>query len=490
MRIGVIRISQETDTFNPSFTTKDHFASFGIERGQAVVDRAGAGIIQGYLEAAVERGGVETVPIFKARAVAGGRVDSATFEYLGDELEKGLRSAGALDGLALLFHGACSADGVDDVDGQLGARARAIVGPDVPMVYGLDHHANITQLMIDQSNALVAHRTQPHNPHDTGLLAAHLLFQIVAGEVDPVVAWRKIPLISHQEQYLTSRHPMKTWFDRAREIENQNPSVLRISNFPMQPWLDVDEGGWSTVVVTDGDMALADEIAVELGDLAWSMREEFQVQVSIPPAEAVRRAEAADSGVVVISDTGDSVLGGAGGDSTVLIREMLEQGIAGPALVPLVHPAIGDALVGSQEGDTVTVEVGGSIAGIHEPIALTGKLLHFGPTVLDLKEGYGSPGVDVGYAAVLEVACGIVAITQFPGVGGVVPAMYECLGLDPRQYKMAVVKTASNFQHFAPISSEVIRADTPGPTQSDIASLPWQRIPRPVFPLDDMDSWR
>ena len=61
-----------------------------------------------------------------------------------------------------------------------------------------------------------------------------------------------------------------------------------------------------------------------------------------------------------------------------------------------------------------------------------------------------------GYTAVLDVACGIVVITQFPGVGGVVPAMYECLGLDPSRYKMAVVKTASNFQHFAPISSEVM----------------------------------
>lgn len=344
--------------------------------------------------------------------------------------------------------------------------------------------------MIDESDGLVGHRTQPHNPHDTGHIGAHLLFRIVAGEVTPTTRWRKIPLISHQEQYLTSRHPMKTWFDRARQIEQENPSVLQISNFPMQPWLDVDEAGWSTVVVTDNDPELADSIAVELGDLAWSMREEFQVKRSIPAAAAVRDAEAAASGVVVLSDTGDSVLGGAGGDSTVLLREMISQGITGPALVPLVHPGIGEALAGSEVGDTVTVEVGGSIAGMHEPISLTGELLHFGPTFLEFTEGYGSPGVDVGHAAVLEISCGIVAITQFPGVAGVVPAMYELLGIDPTKYKMAVVKTASNFQHFAGISSEVIRADTPGPTQSDISTLPWERIPRPVYPLDDIATWR
>ena len=90
----------------------------------------------------------------------------------------------------------------------------------------------------------------------------------------------------------------------------------------------------------------------------------------------------------------------------------------------------------------------------------------------------------------IEVACGTVVLTQYPGVGGVVPAFYHHFDIDPSTYKMAVVKTASNFQHFAPMSSEVIRADTQGPTQSEITALPWQRIPRPVFPLDEMTDWR
>jgi microcystin degradation protein MlrC len=490
MRIGVIRISQETDTFNPNLTTRGHFESFSIDHGQDVIDRAGPDVVRGYLQAANERGGVETVPMFKARAVAGGRVEASMYEYLATELEKALREVGDLDGLALLFHGACSAEDIDDVEGQLLIRARAIVGPNLPIVMGLDHHANITQLMVDELDALVGHRTQPHQPIDTGLLTGHLLFRIVAGEVSPAMRWRKIPLISHQEQYLTSQHPMKTWFDKAREIEAEDPKVLQISNFPMQPWLDVDEGGWATVVVTDNDPDLADQIAAELGDLAWSMREEFQVKTSVPPAQAVAAAEAAAGGVVVLSDTGDSVLGGAGGDSTVLLREMLEQGIQGPALVPMVHTNIGELLAGSAVGDFVTIDVGGSVALMHEPITLTGTLKYSGPTLIKLTEGYGSPGVDVGHAAVINVACGTVVITQYPGVGGVVPAMYHHFGIDPSTYKMAVVKTASNFQHFAPMTTEVIRADTPGPTQSEISMLPWERIPRPVFPLDEMTDWR
>lgn len=492
MRIGLVRISQETNSFTPKRTTKDNFASFGIEYGDEVVSGVLESMVRGYLDVAAERDDVETVPIFKARTVAGGPLDAPTLDFLTTSMENGLKQAGQLEGLSLLLHGACAADGEDDVEGHLTERARKIVGPDVPIVLGLDHHANITTRMIGQSNALVGHRTQPHDHVDTGRLAADLLFRIVSGEIeDPVMTWRKIPLLSHQEQYLTTRHPMKTWFDRARDIEQESAGVVQISNFPMQPWLDVAEGGWSTVVVTDGEPILAEQIADELGDLAWSMREEFQVKTSVPPADAVRAAEAADNGVVVISDTGDSVLGGAGGDSTVLLREMLHQEIDGPALVPLVHPAIASELEGADTGDEVTISVGGSVAGMHEPISLTGTLRYSGPAVFEITDRrYSNPRVDVGHAAVLEVPCGIVLITQLPGVGGVLPVVYEHFGLVPSEFKMAVVKTASNFQYFDAISSQVIRANTPGPSQSDITSLPWQRIPRPIYPLDDIDSWQ
>ena len=55
---------------------------------------------------------------------------------------------------------------------------------------------------------------------------------------------------------------------------------------------------------------------------------------------------------------------------------------------------------------------------------------------------------------------------------------------------MAVLKTASNFQYFDEIASGLVRADTRGPGQSDVFTLPWQRIPRPVYPLETISDWR
>jgi microcystin degradation protein MlrC len=53
-----------------------------------------------------------------------------------------------------------------------------------------------------------------------------------------------------------------------------------------------------------------------------------------------------------------------------------------------------------------------------------------------------------------------------------------------------VMKTASNFQYMNDITTTFVRVATPGPTQSDVTSLPWSRIPRPMFPLDPLERWR
>ncbi len=322
MRIALIHVAQETDDFNPVPTTLDDYRAFGILEGDAVLSLVGGrNQVAGYF-AAVEESGldIETIPIIRGWAVAGGRITKEAFDLFHKKIADGLKAAGQIDGLMLQLHGACAAEGVDDVEGAQAELCRKILGPDVPIVGAFDHHANITQKLMDNLDAIAGHRTQPHDVFDTGKIGGELLFAIVTGKVKPTMAWRKIPLISHQEQFLTSKGPMKIWFDRARQMEKDDPRVARIANWPMQPWLDVDEGGWAATVVTNNDMALADKLADELADLAWSMRDDFQVKDALPVDEAVRKADKAAKGIVVLSDTGDTVFGGAAGDSNLIAR--------------------------------------------------------------------------------------------------------------------------------------------------------------------------
>jgi microcystin degradation protein MlrC len=100
------------------------------------------------------------------------------------------------------------------------------------------------------------------------------------------------------------------------------------------------------------------------------------------------------------------------------------------------------------------------------------------------------PEIDMGRTVVFDVGPVTLLISELRGVAGNLPDVYRAFGIEPSDYKMAVLKTASNFQYFAPIASRVIRVDATGPGQSDVASLPWRRIPRPVYPLDPIEDWR
>jgi microcystin degradation protein MlrC len=429
------------------------------------------------------------VPIVRGWAVAGGRITQEAYQFFEQKIRLGLQAAGPIDGLSLQLHGACAADGIDDVEGAQLETCRAVLGPNVPIVLGLDHHGNVTKKMVALATAIVGHRTQPHDPYDTGRMGAQVMLRILYEGAKPVTAWRKLPLLSHQEQFLTAQGPMKTWFDRARAVEADR-RVLQASNYPMQPWLDVAEGGWATVVCTDNDRALAERLADELADLAWSLRADFQKKDAVPIDDAVRMGDRAPKGIVVLSDTGDTVFGGSSGDSNLILESILRLKIQSPVLMPLIEPGTVAALVSAGEGATVTLAVGGhSAPKFFTPLTVTGKVGRIHRGMVPLRDYYQSE-IDMGTTVLFQVGPVTMLVSEYRGVAGNLPDVYEFMGLDLSNYKMAVLKTASNFQYFKALSSQVIRVDTSGPGQSDVFTLPWARIPRPVYPLDPIDDWR
>jgi microcystin degradation protein MlrC len=286
----------------------------------------------------------------------------------------------------------------------------------------------------------------------------------------------------------------------------------------MQPWLDVAEGGWSVIVHTDDDPALAQTLAAEMANKAWSLRERFWVSARVPPVEAVRQAVAAEQGLVILSDTGDSVYGGAPGDSTCILRALLDQQVPCPAFVPMVDAEALNAALAAGVGKQVTMELGGQKKGVgslfrsaldeneaektpdpfflpgkvdnlfSKPVQVTGKIaaVSQGFTV-DLHER----GIcDLRRTALLQVGSIFIALLDHRSFAVNHPVLYTHLGLDMADAKMVVVKTASNFQFFSRWRSGLIRVDSPGTTQSDLTAFRWKSLPRPIYPLDSLGDWR
>ena len=244
------------------------------------------------------------------------------------------------------------------------------------------------------------------------------------------------------------------------------------------------------MVITDDDLPLAARLAAELADKAWALRERLLVLDSVTPEEAIRRAVAAKKGLVVLSDTGDSVFGGATGDSTCLLKEMLRQGIENTALLPMVDPEVVGVAIQAGVGNEITVEVGGKLDNVFsKPVEITARVAGIGGGRIHAKV-ISLESFDMGRAVLLEVGSIKLVVSEQRGIGGNHPIVYRHFGVEPAEAKMVVLKTASNFQYYSSMTSELVRVDSPGMTQSHLERFDWVNLPRPTYPLDDLREWK
>lgn len=491
MRIAYAEVSNESCTFSPLRADLDAFRQDQYHLGDDVPIKArGAHTLGGFLQAVDDsRHPVDAVPLLQARARPNGRVTAEALAVITDEFAARLSAAGPLAGLMLSLHGASTAEGCDDVEGHLLAVARQILGDEVPIVTPLDHHANLTAAMVEQATVLIGDRTQPHSPYQRGVLAGELVFALAAGEPAPVAAWHKIPLIAPQDRFRTASAPMATWFDRAREIERES-GVVSVSTFPMQPWLDVEEAGWATLVYVDAAAGIdfATERSAELADLAWSLRDEFWRSERLPVDAAVAAAVAEPDGLVLFSDTGDCVHAGSPGDSTALLESLLSHDLDGDAYLFIVDPGTVDAAHAAGLGATLRRAVGGwSGAPASRPLEVEAR-------VIGLSDGVTVRTADHGFSAIertalLELGRVKLVVCAIRSIAMLYPVLYQHLGLVIDDAKMVMLKTGSNFQYYDRWTPRLIRLDSPGPSQSDLTKLPWERAPRPLYPLDPEMDW-
>jgi microcystin degradation protein MlrC len=280
---------------------------------------------------------------------------------------------------------------------------------------------------------------------------------------------------------------MKLWFDRAREMESLQ-KVISVSTFPMQPWCDAAHSGWSVVVNTDGDRDLAERLAAELADMAWGLRERFWERDGIPVKDAVDKALAAEAGLAVLADMGDSVFGGASGDSTAILAELMSRSLRRPALVPIIDVPALEAASRAGLGAHVTLTVGATVDTLFaKPLTVSGRVAGLAEDLRIMLPGRGF--TDAGPTALIDMGMIKLVLAKYRSWGISLPITYQRFGIDPGGAALVVVKTASNFQHFSRWQREAIRVDSPGLSQSDLNAFPWKRVRRPVWPLDRDMAW-
>ncbi len=485
-RIAVAQLRQETNSFSPVLTTMEDFMASGIYRGPAVLEyaREGDDELSGFLAAVADhgRGQVEVVPLLKATSTSGGPIERPTYEQFRDEIVTGVREAGTVDGIYLALHGAMGVDGIRDPEGDLLAALREVVGDDVPIGVSFDLHANLTERRAELATFIVGYKTNPHRDFlETGYHTGEILTRTVLGEITPVMEVRKMRLLKGGGMNVDFFAPMRAIFNEMDRMERPD-EVLAVSNFMVHIWLDDPELGWSTIAVTDGDRELAGRLAEELADLNWEVRDVPHAP-GLTAEEAVRAARrsplARAFGTVVFCDVSDAVGAGAPGENAWILRAFMEHDPDLRSYIPLRSAAAARSAWGTPVGERVTVTVGGELETVYNTrVEFTGEVLTKVET-----DRYGK--------TVVLRDRGIHLIVSERPTSAREPDYFRDLGLRPGRAGVVVVKNLFPFRFtYLWVNRKTVNVMTPGVTSIDVWELEYRDIPRPIYPLDEIDDWR
>ena len=494
MNIVIGGIIQESNTFSEARPGLRDFQQHYFRIGNELLEPQSAeNELAGFLRAAAEEGSeVNLLPTLFTQAVSSGKVPRGTLNELKRLLLAQLEQIPACDGILFSLHGAWVAEDADDADGEIVEAIRSRVGPDVPIVITLDSHANVTRKIAEAVDGIAGYRTFPHIDYaETGYRAAKMLFRIVRGESKPHLAMRKVPMIVPAERHETYRGPMAELWAEARKGEQSGHSALT-SLFLVQPWLDIAEMG-CTVTVMHEDARTAEQEADRLASLMWEKRSRFDIRLYSVEEAVLLAADMDRNEPVIVSDSADSPGAGSAGDSNYVLRELLRLGADQRfrCLLSIVDPRAARAAVEAGEGSAVKLRVGYSFSRSYgEPMEIEGTVFRIGSG--KFKFGGGAAAnleANMGQCAVVKIGTIFLLVMENPTFTGD-PAMYRSVGLEPAEADLVLVKSANQFRaEYEKLSKRIYILDTPGASTANLRSLPFRRIPRPMYPFDEEMSY-
>ncbi len=462
----------------------DWFGRYDLRRGDQVL-QMDSGVVGGILQV-LRQSRAEALPLLYASTCPGGYLTAPCYDQLKGELIDRLKKALPVDGVLLPLHGSAVAEQTGDLEGDLIEAARQVVGPKVPIVGTLDLHAHVTARMVRHADGLVAWETYPHrDAFGTGERGVRLLLDTLAGKCRPAMAMAKVPLLASGVRGSTEwGDPFGRILRQAKAHEGRD-GVVSISVFLVHPYLDQPEMGSGVLVITDNDLEKARGLARDLALQYWDLRFELEPEV-LSPEEAVARGLRVEGGPVLLVETADCCGGGAAGDSVASLKALLKADLPGPALVPVVDPAAAAACHRAGVGARVEVELGhrldprwGSPVGVRGQVARLGEgRFRYQGGIWDGTEG------NMGPSAVLQSGQVEILVASH-GTYDWMDEQFQCMGMDPSRAKFVVAKNPMNYrQAYGARARAVFILDTPGPTPATLRHVPYKRLKRPYFPLD------
>ncbi len=448
----------------------------------------------GFISAMNARGPWTPVPLRHAHVGASGSVDQDYFDALSNDLCARLQAALPVDGVFLSLHGAAIGTRDPDPEATLLERVRALVGPETPVLATLDLHGNISARMVDAADVLISYRENPHTDmFERGEDCARVLHEMLGG-MRPSAAYVKLPFVPPSVTQNTAFGPYRELIAQGQSrIDADVIDVSILSGFTLG---DTPRNGMSVIVTTRNHPAKARRLARELAQFAWDRRADW-----IPRLTTLEDAThmACDSGAGrapsrLFADVADNPGGGGRGNTVWILQAFAQANVQGAVFGPVFDPLLAAQAHAAGEGARFIAHFNRDethpLSGRFEAQVQVARL-HGGEYLARRGISQGTR-VDNGPTALLQLGgMQVLVISRRDQARD--PAQFEVMGIDLAQVRVLVLKSRGHFraafdEFFS--NAQIVEVDVPGLTTPVLANVDWQRMPRPIYPLDPDMRWQ
>lgn len=433
---------------------------------------------------------IELIPVLCADAGCSGVMKKGCFDYIEQRILNTIKEhLPDLDGIYLHLHGASYVEEIGSGDHHLVKRIRSLVGPYFPIAVSCDPHGNLTKEYVENTTFIRSYRQSPHTDiESTVQRVAQELINEIRHHQGTKPVYRKLPLILGGEQSVSTDEPVRSINRYLDELEKD----VRIRSASWHVGYlrhDCAEAGCGIVIIpaTQKDQVYAEDIADVLQNFIMDKRHEFHYTGTTAKLdEALKIAVEFDAKPVFITDSGDNVTSGAMGANTVILKEVLAKKFSKRFLFAAIHDGQACHFLQTKKiGESVKFRLGMNINEYSQEIELEGTILAHGR-----QEGthmYGEEG-DYGPLITVRVLNTRVDVVITDNNHSFVEKhqLFAC-GVDWDDYDVIVVKQGYIHPELKEKGAMSIMALTGGATPQDTCAIPFKRIMRPMFPIDEIN---
>ena len=488
LRVALAGLHMECATFLPHITTRQVFEASTVRDSALVASFANSNTVMGGFLRVLKSARAETVPILHADGGAAGLADQDAIAGYRQEIVNALRSReGEFDGVLLHLHGALVTQEELDPDARTLDAIRAAVGPDLPIMVGLDYHGNLDAASIAGATAVFGYRYSPHiDMGETGERAARCLLKTLSGEIRPAMAIARPGLILPSIFSATDLDPLGRMVDWAKRQSEENALYVDVSLFAGFAYADVPNCGMSVVAVTDGTseeaQALADTLADEITRHRQALSEPLPVYSLADGIErALGIARSADRPVVLLEHADRA------NDSTHGLRALLGLEERVRMAVPyLWDPAAVAQAIAAGEGAEIALDLGGRSAPLSGgPVRVDARVEAIRPDLTYRGTGAMRVGSEVrlGDAVLLDVRGIKISVTSL-SQSAIDFDPFLQFGLDPADFDLVLLRSKTHFRaEWEGFAAAIVIVDTPDYGPADIPKLPYRHATIPERPV-------